>query len=182
MDNQTPDNESELNIVYYSDKTFIVFGEATKIYKEEMKDFGGKFNSRLKERPGFSGGPGWIFMNKYRDVVDEFVNNINLKMNMQHKGGSKQNIPTVIAPIKVPTYQYVKWKIFKPIDGMSVTIKTGNSSSVGTVIQTKSHKNIVDTVYIDLDGNTSKLVICNGKWQVFGYMIEHTVYFNNDKV
>lgn len=170
-----------LGITEYSDKTFIVFGEATRTYKQQLRDLGGKFNGRLKERPGFSGGAAWIFMNKFGPTVHDFVKQVNGGDITQHEGipqqGEKIALPTVVAPIKDKTYQYVKYKVFKPVDGMSVTIKAGGAVSKGEILQTETHRNIVDTVYINLGGNTSKLVICNGQWKVWGYMVEHSVYF-----
>ena len=178
-----------LNLINYSDKTFIVFGEATKTYKQQMMELGGKFNGRLKERFGehvnFPGGAAWIFMNKYRSSVYKFVNQVNSGDNKQHEGvpqqGTQINLPTVFAPVKSSTYQFVKWKVYKPTEGMTVTIKAGGASTIGKVVQTESsrNKNIIDTVYIDLGGNTSKLVICNGGWKVWGYMVEHSVYFSS---
>lgn len=172
-----------LGVVDYSDKTFIVFGEATRTYKQQLRDLGGKFNKYLKERPEFAGGAAWIFMNKFKPKVYNFVNQVNGGEITQHEGipqqGDQIALPTVVAPIKDKIYQYVKYKVFKPVDGMTVTIKAGGAASVGEVLQTETHRNIVDTVYIDLGGNTSKLVICNGRWQVWGYMVEHSVYFGN---
>ena len=181
----TPTDNPVLSIVDYSDKTFIVFGEATKTYKQQMKDLGGKFNGRLKERPGFPGGPGWIFILKFKPQVYKFVNQVNTHEIKHHDGVTHQDtegglaLPTVIAPIKDSVYQTVKWKVYKPVEGMGVSIKAGGAASNGEVLQTESHNNIVDTVYINLGGNTSKLVICNGKWQVWGYMVDHTIFFSN---
>lgn len=172
-----------LNIVDYTEKTFIVFGEATKTYKQQMKDLGGKFNGRLKERPEFPGGAAWIFMLKSKPQVYQFVNQVNNREIKDHEGipqqGEQLNLPTVIAPVKGAKYQSVHWKVYKPADGMSATIKAGGGSSVGEVLQTETHSNVVDTAYINLGGNTSKLVICNGRWQVLGYMVEHSVFFGN---
>lgn len=182
-----------LSVVEYTDKTFIVYGEATKTYKTQLRDLGGKFNGHLKERDGFNGGAGWIFMMKFKPEVYKFVNQVNTENINQHNGvpnqdsqnassdGTEITLPTVIAPIKDATYQYVKWKVFKPVEGMKVTIKAGGASSVGEVIQTETHGNIVDTAYINLGGNTSKLVITNGVWQVLGYMVEHSVFFGEKK-
>jgi hypothetical protein len=80
-------------------------------------------------------------------------------------------------PVKNSKFQTVKYKVFKPTEGMTVTIKSNGNETLGEVLQTESHRNVVDTVYISIGGNTSKLVICNGRWQVWGYMVEHTVFF-----
>lgn len=174
-----------LSTVDYSDKSFIVFGEATKTYKRQLLDLGGKFNMYLKERPGFSGGAAWLFFTKSKPTVYKFLNQVNSGETSHHKEVVHQdsqtdsglNLPTVVAPVKGTKYQYVKWKVFKPSEGMKVTIKAGGASVTGEVLQTESHNNVVDTAYINLNGNTSKLVISNSYWQVLGYMVEHRVIF-----
>jgi len=179
-----------LNTVDYSDKSFIVFGNATKTYKQQLSELGGKFNMYLKERPGFPGGAGWIFFAKNKGLVYKFLNQVNSGEVKHHEGVTHQdidgnnngiNLPTVIAPIKQSNYQYVKWKVFKPSEGMKVTIKAGGVSVEGKVLQVETHNNVVDTAYISLGANTSKLVICNGFWTVYGYMVEHRVHFSSDK-
>lgn len=174
-----------LGVVNYSDKTFIVFGEATRTYKGQLRDLCGKYNGHLKERPGFAGGPAWIFLNKFRKNVYNFVNQVNDGGINQHQGipqqGDQIALPTVIAPIKNKTYQYVKWKVYIPTKGMSVTIKAGGVVSTGEVLQTETHRNFVDTVYINIGENTCRLVICNGSWQVSGYTVEHSVFFGEKK-
>lgn len=179
-----------LNTVEYSDKSFIVFGNATKTYKQQLSELGGKFNMYLKERPGFAGGAAWIFFTKNKALVYKFLNQVNSGEIKHHETvahqditetGNGMNLPTVIAPIKQNNYQYVKWKVFKPSEGMKVTIKAGGVSVEGKVLQVESHNNVVDTAYISLGNNTSKLVICGGFWTVHGYMVEHRVIFNTSE-
>ena len=73
----------------------------------------------------------------------------------------------------------VRWRVFRPAAGMKVTIKVGGSKLEGEVLQTDMTGDVVDTAYISAGGNTSKVVICSGKWQVWGYQAEHAVYFSN---
>lgn len=61
-----------LTIIEYSDKSFIVSGENTKKYIEILKELGGKWNPNLRD------GPAWIFSNKQREKVEEFVDRINI--------------------------------------------------------------------------------------------------------
>lgn len=187
MENMAEYNDEEkiLKTVNYSDKSFIVFGEATRIHKNTLKSLGGRFNGRLKERPGFSGGPAWIFPSSLKDKVFPFINEVNDKKIDTHFNvpaeGDQSSLPTVNEPIRHRRFQYVKWKVFLPKNGMNVTVKANGVEHKGTVLQTDMNKNFVDTVYISIDGKTSKLVICNGKWQVWGYMVEHVVYFSENK-
>ena len=58
---------SEMNVINYSEKSFVVTGDETKKYKEDLKKLGGKWNSNL------SCGGGWIFSNKSKEEVEKFV-------------------------------------------------------------------------------------------------------------
>ena len=178
-----------LNIAAYSDKSFIVFGEATKVHKDNLKALGGKFNGRLKERPGFSGGAAWIFPMNNLATVKQFVNDVNNGTIPTHSSppaeGGVMGLPTITGPVKVSKYQTVTWSVFKPAVGMTVTIKAGGQEAVGTVIQVdgnrdKRNHSIIDTAFIDINGATSKLVICSGAWSVWGYMVDHRVYFSDN--
>lgn len=181
--NTTNTTTKSLNMVMYSAKSFIVFGDSTRIHKESLKALGGKYNGRLKVKPGFNGGPGWIYPINLNSKVSEFVNKVNTNVsltqqNIPLQGSSNScDLPTVIVPVQNKKYQTVKWKVYVPITGMGVTVKADGNEIKGTVLQTETNKDFIDTVYIEIGGNTSKLVICNGKWTVWGYMVEHTVFF-----
>jgi len=51
----------------YSEKSFVVRGEFSKDEQDFLSKSFGKHNARLK------GGPGWIFSNKRRVVIDDFL-------------------------------------------------------------------------------------------------------------
>lgn len=57
---------SQLNIIQYTEKSFVVRGNTTE-NKEQLKNIGGKYNALLK------GGPGWIFPNFLKKNVEEYV-------------------------------------------------------------------------------------------------------------
>lgn len=59
-----------MNAVYYTDKSIAVFGD-TKPWVNELKQLGGKFNSRL------TGGAGWIFPKSKEQELVQFINNAN---------------------------------------------------------------------------------------------------------
>lgn len=85
-----------LGVVDYSDKTFIVYGEATRTYKNQLKNLGGKFNKYLKQRPGFAGGAAWVFTKKLKPTVYAFVNQVN-------SGAVPQTAPTPTPATTAPT-------------------------------------------------------------------------------
>lgn len=55
-----------LQIEPYSQLSIVVRGD-TRIYKEDLKKLGGKYNSRLK------GGPGWIFPNRFKHTIESYI-------------------------------------------------------------------------------------------------------------
>lgn len=67
--------ENKIDIICesYSEKAIVVRGQDTKLYKEELKDIGGKYNSALK------GGPGWIFSKSALEKIKKLVSEIKKK-------------------------------------------------------------------------------------------------------
>ena len=57
---------NDILIEKYSSNSFVLTGN-TRPYKEDIKKLGGKFNSRLRN------GPGWIFPIVLKDKVDDFL-------------------------------------------------------------------------------------------------------------
>lgn len=57
---------SKLNITQYTEKSFVVRGNTIE-NKEQLKNLGGKYNSNLKD------GPGWIFPNQLKSNVDQYI-------------------------------------------------------------------------------------------------------------
>lgn len=181
-----PVENAVLNTVDYSDKSFIVFGPGTKVHKENIKALGGKYNGRLGERPGFRGGPAWIFPTKLKNTVFTYLNSANAAPAPQAgipNQGTQTGLPTIIAriPPATQTYQTVKWKVYRPAEGMRVSVKGDGTEFVGTVLQTIENNGIVETAEIDVNGQISGLVICSGKWQVLGYMADHSVFFGEPR-
>lgn len=63
---QEAEGKPAINIIEYSEKAFAVVGD-TKAVKEQLKKMGGRFNAKL------SCGAGWIFSNKSRKDVENFI-------------------------------------------------------------------------------------------------------------
>lgn len=57
---------TDLKLSKYTDKSIVVQGDTRK-YKEDLKKLGGKYNSGLKN------GPGWIFPIKIESEVANFI-------------------------------------------------------------------------------------------------------------
>jgi len=62
-----------MNLSNYSSRSFVLFGDDTKIYKDSIKGLGGKWNPNLTNPITGERFGGWIFSNeKLNDVTKEF--------------------------------------------------------------------------------------------------------------
>ena len=68
---------SSIKVEDYSSKSIVVYGE-TKIYKEKLKELGGKYNGNL------SVGPGWIFSNKKKEEIIEWQKSLSTISNFDN--------------------------------------------------------------------------------------------------
>lgn len=64
--------DGDIKVVEYSKKSFALVGAKTKELKDELAALGGSFNFRL------TCGAGWIFSNKKRVEVDQFLTKLGL--------------------------------------------------------------------------------------------------------
>lgn len=164
----------------YTDKSFAVYGN-TKTYKDSLKALGGRFNKSLKIEGQVV--PGWVFSKKVQEKVVDFVNRANSGDNSVSLPDTSTNttneLPTVSVPGNTGTYQYVKYKIYRPTVGQTAELRTEGKVMKGKVIKTESHNDIVDTVYIDFNGSTSLAMVCNGAFLIFGYQTKHSLFFSN---
>ena len=116
----------------YSARSFVVFGPETKTHKTSLKNLGGKYNGRLKIVGSFPGGPAWIFSNKARESVQTFLNDVDSgkfsPSALPTEGSTNSFIPQVVIPTLSTTYQTVKYKVFKPIEGMKVTLNVSSEA------------------------------------------------------
>ena len=158
----------------YSEKSFAVYGN-TREHKDTLKALGGKFNKYLKidgERK-----VGWIFNKQKQENVVEFIMKANSgQTDYQLPISDTTGLPTV-NPQKNQKYQFVKYKVYKPRDGQKVQLKVSGKTVDGEIVKIETHNDIVDTVYIDFDGQTSMAVISRGKWQIWGYNVSHSLFF-----
>ncbi len=74
---QEADGKPAINIIGYSEKAFAVVGD-TKAVKTQLKKMGGRFNPKL------SCGAGWIFSNKSRASVEEFIRSGEVQEAVNH--------------------------------------------------------------------------------------------------
>ncbi len=174
-------NQSLLVKENYSDKSFVVYGP-TKKYKDDFANLCGKFNKSLK----IDGETvmGWVFSKKSQEKVMEFVARANagevVPSSVPITDSNSTSLPTVSVPnSNNGSFQYVKFKIYKPSVGQKVVLKADGKTTEGKVLRVESHNDIVDTVYVDFNGATSLAMICGQDWRVFGYNVRHNLFFSN---
>ena len=176
-----------LAVTDYSDKSFVVHGELTRKYKDNLKALGGRFNKNLTHNG--KNLTGWVFGLKNKEKVMEFVMSVNTDNessseslpNMNDIGQPTIDVLSASSATNTSVYQFVKFKIYRPREGQKVRLNTGGKTVHGTVTKTESHNNdgVIDTVHISFDGKTSLGVICRSKWQIFGYFADHVLFFTD---
>ena len=166
----------------YTDKSFVVYGE-TKKYKDFLKNLKGKFNKNLTINDEQT--QGWIFSKTHLEKVMEFVQKANsgeevgISSELPSTSSSSTSLPTVTVPQNKSSFQFVKFKIYKPSQGQHVNLKVDGKVIEGRIIKVETHNDIVDTVYIDFDSKTSVAMIVNAQWQLFGFFQKHFLFFEN---
>ena len=160
----------------YSEKSFAVFGD-TKEHKDTLKALGGRFNRYLKVDGETK--LGWIFSKQRQEDVVEFIMKANAgETDYKLPESASTDLPTV-NPRKNQKYQYVKYKVYRPRDGQIVQLKVSGKTVDGEIVKIETHNDIVDTVYVDFEGQTSMGVISRGKWQIWGYNVSHSLFFTD---
>ena len=166
----------------YTDKSFVVYGE-TKKYKDSLKNLKGKFNKNLTINDEKI--EGWIFSKTHLEKVMEFVQKANsgevnvASSELPSTSSGSTSLPTVTVPQNNSSFQFVKFKIYKPSQGQHVNLKVDGKVIEGRIIKVETHNDIVDTVYIDFNGSTSVAMICGQSWKIFGYNVSHSIFFEN---
>jgi hypothetical protein len=65
-----------MEIIEYTEKSIVVFGEETRNKVSEMKTLGGRFNPKLTHPVTKEKFAGWIFSKKKKEQVENLVNGI----------------------------------------------------------------------------------------------------------
>ena len=74
MSKTTTTNATAVQVMPYSERSFVCFGEATKTHKDLLMELGGGYNRNLKHPKTGEKFSGWIFSIKKRPtVIDAFL-------------------------------------------------------------------------------------------------------------
>ncbi len=178
----------------YTDKSFVIRGTGTILYPLQLTSLGGKWNKNLR------GGGGWIFSNKKTQKATTWIQNVQSGLvqpddpeqikavraeKRQRSPRATTGITTTTTTIAItaatnPDMQSVQWTVFRPRVHMKARLKVGQVVAEYDVGRVEEHNGVVDTAFIHPSGHPtteSKLVICNGAWQVWGYAEDHSVFF-----
>jgi hypothetical protein len=83
-----------MEIVDYTEKSFVLCGD-TKIHKNILMEMGGKWNPNLKV------GAGWIFSNKKKDCVLEWINTIEKTPQVNSNSNSFSLSQSILPPTRI---------------------------------------------------------------------------------
>ena len=192
----------------YSKFSFVVSGEATKEFKEQLMALGGKYNRNLTT------GPGYIFPNKKEQEVRNFINKHNesfgadillprdnssdiLTINKTIKSPStnnktiKSSLPSTSSSIEYPNrfvssnellYQIIIETCPLPYITQKITVKSSefNYDCIVSTINDGSPVNDIILTYIEDDTNKeARAIILKGRWQLFNAINEiHELIFH----
>lgn len=173
-----------LRLEKYSPLSFVVRGgsdeNATRGYVKQLRDeLGGTLNYRLKESfdPNVK-FTGYIYSNKKLKEVTEFVEKVN-------RGEIQASDP----PARDESKQRVFYNLDKPSHGQIMIARVHNSQT-NTIDTHKFNVLSLETVgsygtvmrfYVQplQGGEQFKVVICDGKWQIWGIFDKHDVEFRD---
>lgn len=181
---KSPYHYGILRLEKYSPLSFVVRGgsdeNATRGYVKQLRDeLGGTLNYRLKESfdPNVK-FTGYIFSNKKLKEVTEFVEKVN-------RGEIQASDP----PARDESKQRVFYNLDKPSQGQIMIARVHNSQT-NTIDTHKFNVLSLETIgsygtvmrfYVQplQGGEQFKVVICDGKWQIWGIFDKHDIEFRD---
>ena len=102
-------SENNIIIEQYSEKAIAAKGN-TQLYKEKLKEMGGKWNSGLK------GGAGWIFPNSKRPLLEELQRQISSgsvkAVPVEKKESASSSSGSVVSGSKYEQPQFISMKTY----------------------------------------------------------------------
>jgi len=170
-----------------------IFGN-TKPWKENIKDMGGKFNSKLTGQDGQK-MVGWLIFDKERETeIREFVDQANSKQisalpqSGYNRGGNvpeKAVTATSGARARIATgprlqYQTITYKVPLPYAGQGVTLTIPNDSERMMSVLTVSfnRQRSVDVITLQ-DGETEVTgAVVSGVWEIIDFGKDHSLTFH----
>jgi hypothetical protein len=88
-----------MEILNYTEKSFVLFGEKTKEAKEQLKQLGGRFNPNLTHPETKEKLSAWVFSKKALESVQNFIKNGQVENDTMKKKFSHKQIDELVDPI-----------------------------------------------------------------------------------
>ena len=88
-----------MEILNYTEKSFVLFGEKTKEAKEQLKQLGGRFNPNLTHPETKEKLSAWVFSKKALESVQNFIKNGQVENDTMKKKFSHKQIDDLVDPI-----------------------------------------------------------------------------------
>lgn len=179
-----------MEIIPYTEKSFILVGSDTKNYKEKLKQMGGTYGTYWKDRVTGQNFPGWMFNINKMPEIGEFLRNPDTyqpasprSADRNRSGQQYMQPPNPYFGQQTPIQQglqRVVYDIRVPNVGNVVNVVIGNSITplqVKTVLSSRNN-GVSDTLYLRGDDNSINVAkIVNGEWQIISNLTEHKVLF-----
>jgi hypothetical protein len=90
-----------MELLDYTDKSFVVIGENTKLFKDKLKELGGRYNPNLTHPETKEKMAAWIFSKKQKEKLQSFVQE-NPTISSIHSTGQESSdiIQEMVDPIQ----------------------------------------------------------------------------------
>lgn len=191
-----------LELIDYSEKSFVIRGPDTKEYKEYLKSEGGRFNPALIDPITKMKFAGWIFPMAKKDYIRHTLEEYSL-VDLNHglkKETSKmepivnhqeillpEQIKTISKPImkreaideSKKNMQEIVFDIEYPYVGQICVIYCGDKEIMGKVVSLNQQNNIVMDFVVRVDEQDFPriyhVVLGFQCWRILGTLVEHKI-------
>lgn len=166
-------------------KSVAIFGD-TKLWKENIKKMGGRFNGFLKRAgPDGPSEPGWLFFDQSQIAeVKQFVDQANagqIKPLSPQTAAAGSGPRTRVATGNKLQYQTISYRVVLPYAGQGVTLTIPDDSERLLVVSTVIIGNQPGTVdIITLKDGEAEMTgaIVSGVWEILDFGRDHTLTFH----
>jgi hypothetical protein len=185
--------ENDVELINYSEKSFVLRGKKTKEWSNRLREEGGKFNCMLTDPLTMKKFCGWLFKKSDKEKIDKILYemmNDSIEIVNPEKSSlpSSSNLNTDVIiediPINNPIqYQKINFEIVIPQVGMKAKIYSNNNLLfTGKVLKVMKKNEMVTECLIKNDKNNHLLntITCgiiNFDWRILGTLIETNIIF-----
>ena len=180
-------SDVSVSITNYSEKAIVLRSQPEdyfKPYSTYLTQLFGRWNPNLTSPTGQGKLGGWIFSKKREQELRDLVANIT-SGSLQPIAPSyrKQSTLYTDSPIFKPSFKQMSDSpipvgyqcIIKPMQGDILYLNVGGQKHPINIQSSTSTKDIVDNAIFTLNGQTSKMQLVGGIWQIPLFEQEHSI-------